>query len=85
MRKLTYDIFDRNGSFVKNVASYGQAQEAKHNGFTVKEKMVEMVERLFFDCYKGDKLVKTVVLNKNRNEAKEQGFKIKNRLEWVEV
>ncbi len=84
MRKLTYDIF-KNGAFVKNVASYGQAQELKQNGFIVKEKMVEMVEKLFFDCYKDGKLIKTVVLNKDRHEAKEQGYEIKNRLEWVEA
>ena len=84
MRKLTYDIF-KNGTLVKNVTTYSEAVEAKKNGFTVKDKMVEIVERLFIDCYKDGKLVKTVHLNTEKKEAKEAGLEIKYRFEWVEV
>ena len=84
MRKLTYDIF-KNGVFVKNVKTYSEAVEAKKNGFMVKDKMVEAVERLFIDCYKDGKLIKTIHLNTEKKEAKEAGFEIKYRFEWVEV
>ena len=84
MRTLTYDIYTKDGAFIENVSSFKKAQEAKKNGYTIKERMIEMVERLFFDCYKGDELVKTVTLNKEREEMVKNGYTVKPRLAWIE-
>lgn len=85
MRKLTYDIFTKNGTFVKNVTSYEKMNELKENGYQVKEKMVDMRERLFYDIYENDKLVKSVTLNAERDEALDNGYTVKPRLAWVEM
>ena len=85
MRKLTYDIFTKNGTFVKNVSSYEKMNELKENGYQVKEKMVDMGERLFYDIYENDKLVKTVTLNSERDKALDNGYTVKPRLAWVEI
>lgn len=85
MRKLTYDIFTKNGTFVKNVSSYEKMNELKENGYQVKEKMVDMGERLFYDIYENDKLVKSVTLNAERDKALDNGYTVKPRLAWVEI
>ena len=82
MRKLTYDIYTKNGAWVSNVTTFDLANEAKAKGYEVKEKMRDIKETLVYDCYKDGKLVKTVKLNKDKAEAKMQGFEIKTRYEY---
>ena len=85
MRKLTYDIFTKNGTFVKNVSSYEKMNELKRNGYLVKEKLVNLGERLFYDIYENDKVIKTVTLNAEKDEALDNGYTVKPRLAWVEI
>ena len=84
MRKLTYDIYTKN-AFVKNVSSYAEMQEAKEKGYTVKEKLVDMDEVLFFDILdKEKKIVKVVSLLEEMEEAVANGYTAEPRLAWVE-
>jgi len=85
MRKLTYDIFTKNGTFVKNVTSYERMSELKKNGYLVKEKLVTLGERLFYDIYENDKVIKSVTLNAEKDEALDNGYTVKPRLAWVEI
>lgn len=45
MRKLTYDVYAKNGNLIENVTTYKEAKEAKAKGYEVKEKMTEIREK----------------------------------------
>ena len=45
MRKLTYDVYAKNGNFIENVTTYKEAKEAKVKGYEVKERMTEIKEK----------------------------------------
>lgn len=44
MRKLTYDVYAKNGNFIENVTTYKEAKEAKVKGYEIKEKVIEIKE-----------------------------------------
>lgn len=77
MRKLTYEIFDKNGNKIKEVNTYKELETEKAKGNTFKCKLTEIVKRYFFDIYDGERFLYTVTTNKEKALAKEKGYIIK--------
>lgn len=77
MRKLTYEIFNKEGNKINEVSSYKELEQEKAKGNTFKCKLTEIVERWFFEIYKGDELVKVTTLEREKAQAKKDGYKVK--------
>lgn len=76
MRKLTYEIFDRQGNLVKEVNTYKELEQEKEKGNSFKCKLTELHERLMFEVYKGKEKITETPLFKKMVEYKKQGYTI---------
>ena len=77
MRKLSYEIFNRDGQKIKEVSTYNEMVKETEKGNYVKCKLTEIVERWVYEVYNGKELVKTVTLGKDRAQAKKDGYTVK--------
>lgn len=77
MRKLSYEIFDRQGNKVKEVKTYAELEQERAKGNFFKCKLTDIIERQVYEIYKGKELIKTVTTNKARAQAKKEGYTIK--------
>ena len=79
MRKLVYEIYKGNEK-INEVTSYNEVQEARKQGYTVKDKMVELHERWVNEIYHGDEKIGECTTNKDRKEAIDKGYTVKRVL-----
>ena len=77
MRKLSYEIFDRQGNKVKEVKTYIELEQERDKGNFYKCKLTDIIERQVYEIYKGKELIKIVTTNKARAQAKKEGYTIK--------
>lgn len=77
MRKLTYEIFDRNGNFVKEVKTYEELEQERAKGNYFKDKLTELHERLVYEIYKGEEKIEETSLLKKMLLAKKAGYTVK--------
>ena len=77
MRKLSYEIFNRNGEKINEVKTFNEAEAEKAKGNTVKCKLTNIIETLVYEIYNGDTLIKTTTLGKEKAEAKKNGYTVK--------
>lgn len=77
MRKLSYEIFDRQNNKIKEVDTYKELEEEKAKGNTFKCKLTEIIKRCFFDVYDGENFLYTVTTNRDKAKAKKMGYTIK--------
>lgn len=84
MRKLTYEIY--NGSMkVAETASYGKMLKAKAEGYTVKEKLVEMKERVIYKRMRDGKEIESSILKSETKNWKNAGDTISMKMGWVKA
>lgn len=77
MRKLSYEIFNRQGEKINEVSTYKELEQEKAKGNSFKCKLTEIKERWVFEIYKGKEFIKETTLNKEKALAKEQGYTVK--------
>lgn len=77
MRKLTYEIFDRNGTKCDEVSSYDEMMNYKEKGFSIKDKLTELHKRLVYEIFKDKEKVGETSLLKEMLKAKKDGYTIK--------
>lgn len=78
MRKLTYEIFDKNGNFVKEVKTYNELEQEREKGNFFKDKLTEIHERPVFEIYAGKEKKEETSLLKKMLQAKKEGYIIKS-------
>lgn len=84
MRKLSYEIFNRNGEKINEVKTYNEALAEKKKGNSVKSKLTNIIEALVYEIYDKDGyLVKITTLGKEKAKAKENGYTVKAKLRAV--
>lgn len=83
MRKLVYVATKGNVNI--ELTTYKEAQEAKAQGFTVKEKLIDYVERLYYNRVneKGE-ILETTTLTSVAYNWKKNGAKVVSEIRWVE-
>ena len=84
MRKLSYEIFNRNGEKINEVKTYKEAEAEKTKGNTIKSKLTNIIETLVYEIYdKEGYLVEITTLGRKKAEAKEKGYTVKARLRAI--
>ena len=77
MRKLSYEIFDRQGNKIKEVSTYKELEQEQAKGNYFKDKLTEIHERLVYEIYEGKEKIKETSLLKEMLLAKKDGYTIK--------
>lgn len=77
MRKLTYEIFDKNGNFVKEVKTFNELEQERAKGNFFKDKLTEIHERLVYEIYEGKEKREETSLLRKMLQAKKEGYTIK--------
>ena len=80
MRKLSYEIFNRNGEKVKEVSTYKELEVEKAKGYSFKCKLTEIHERLVHEVYKGKEKIAETSLLKEMLAYKNNGYTIKSAI-----
>ena len=83
MRKLSYEIFNRNGEKVNEVKTYNEAIAEKAKGNTFTCKLTNIIETLVYEIYDGKELIKTTTLGREKAQAKKDGYTVKTVLRAV--
>lgn len=84
MRKLMYEIYKDNMK-VAETASYRKMQIAKTEGYTVKEKLVEMKERVIYKRIRNEKEIESSILKSESRKWKNTGDTVKLEMGWVKT
>lgn len=84
MRKLMYEIYKGNMK-VAETTSYGKMQIAKTEGYTIKEKLVEMKERVIYKRVRNGKAIESSILKSESRKWKDTGDTVKLEMGWVTV
>lgn len=77
MRKLSYEIFDRQGNKIKEVNTYKELENEKAKGNSFKCKLTNLVERGVYEIYKGKEKIAETSLIKKMLEYKKAGYTVK--------
>lgn len=77
MRKLTYEIFDRQGNKIKEVNTYKELEAEKAKGNYFKSKLTELVERGVYEIYKGKEKIAETSLIREMLKFKKEGYTVK--------
>ena len=84
MRKLSYEIFNRNGEKINEVKTYKEAVAEKKKGNSVKSKLTNIIETLVYEIYdKEGYLIKVTTLGREKAGAKENGYTVKAKLRAI--
>lgn len=77
MRKLIYEIFNRQGEKINEVSTYTELEKELAKGNYSKCKLTEITERLIYEIYKGKEKIKETTLLKEKNFAIREGYTVK--------
>lgn len=77
MRKLSYEIFNKQGEKIKEVNTFAELEQEREKGNFFKDKLTEIHEHFVYEIYKGKEKIKETSLLKEMLTAKKEGYTIK--------
>lgn len=77
MRKLSYEIFNKQGEKIKEVNTLKELEQEQAKGNSFKDKLTEIHEHLIYEIYKGEEKIKETSLLKEMLLAKKDGYTVK--------
>lgn len=80
MRKLTYEIFDRQGNKINEVSTYSELEKELEKGNSFKSKLTELRESLVYEIYKGKEKISETCLLKEKGKALKAGYTVKSTI-----